>query len=309
MIKNIIKKISSMAITLSLCLSVVASSAGVIASAINDDSAKSEKPEFNYVALGASNVNGYGIHGYNFENVYEAPFEKATDNRYGYEMDTPSSYPALIRDALSKNYNVNLSQVAMSSWRAEELHFLLDDSYMGDSYTDTWLYDVNGDGVSSNWYYGAAIYEWNLLAEKGVEGYDHEPTPEELLATLRKVTQDKVAEAHLITVDIGMNNFGTYMLNLLAEGIFSNDLSTISPEVDMYYDIARDYVLDIIKNNVDESIIPSETVGKFADTLAYALVGYCVNFDETMKEIYALNPDVDVVVVSIQNMMRDVVSV
>ena len=305
MIKNIIKKMSSMALALSICLGVVASSASIIALSANDDSVNGEKPEFNYVALGASNVNGYGMHGYNFENVYEAPFEKTTDNRYGYEMDTPGSYTTLIRDALSKNYNVNLSQIAMSSWRAEELHFLLDDSYMGDSYTDTWLYDVNGDGVSSNWYYGAAIYEWNLLAKQGAEGYDHDPTPEELLATLRKVTQDKVADANLITVDIGMNNFGTYMLNLLAEGIFSNDLSTISPEVDKYYDIARDYILDIIKSNVGDDVIPTDILGKFADTLAYALVGYCVNFDETMKEIYKLNPDTKVVVVSIQNMMRD----
>ncbi len=305
MLKNLIKKMSSMVLSLSLCLSVLSSSAGIVVSALNENKATSEKPNFNYVALGASNVNGYGIHGYNFENVYEAPFEKTTDNRYGYEMDTPGSYTTLIRDALSKNYNVNLSQIAMSSWRAEELHFLLDDSYMGDSYTDTWVYDTNGDGVSSNWYYGAALYEWNLLAEKGVEGYDHDPTPEELLATLRKVTQDKVADANLITVDIGMNNFGTYMLNLLAEGIFSNDLSAISPDADKYYDAARDYILNIVNNNVDDSVISTDTLGKFADTLAYALVGYCVNFDETMKEIYTLNPDADVVVVSIQNMMRD----
>ena len=213
--KNIFGRALSLLLTLAVCLGILSTSAGIVISAVGDSLAKTEKEDFNYVALGASNVNGYGMHGYNFENVYEAPFEKAMDNRYGYEMDTPGSYTMLIADELSKNYNVNLHQVAMSSWRAEELHFLLDNSYNGDSYTDMWLYDTNGDGVSSNWYYGAAVYEWNLRAEKGMDGYDRTPTPEELLFTLRDATQEKVKEADLITVDIGMNNFGTYMLNLL----------------------------------------------------------------------------------------------
>ena len=305
MCKKRLNRVLSVLLAFVICLGTMSTSAGGIALAIGEKQQDANKPDFNYVALGASNVNGYGMHGYNFESVYEAPFEKTNDNRYGYEMDTAGSYTDLVAKELSKNYNVNLYQVAMSSWRAEELHFLLDFSYNGDSYTDTWLYDTNGDGVSSNWYYGAALYEWNERADKGLEGYDHTPTAEELLYTLRLATQEKVADADLITVDVGMNNFGTYMLNLLASGIFSNDIGDISPEVDQYYDVARDYIIDLVISTVGESIISAEMLSKFSDTLAYALVGYCVNFDETMKEIYALNPDAKVVVVGIQNMMRD----
>ena len=277
------------------------------AAALSDTYVKTaeEKPDFNYVALGASNVVGYGLHGYNFEEVYEAPFEKANGNRYGYKMDTPGTYAMLIKEKLSDNYNVNLSLIAMSSMRAEEVRFLLDENYWGDSYTDTWLYDTNGDGRSSNWSYGAALYEWEKRADAGVAGYDHTPTAEELLATLRDATVASVTEADLITIDVGMNNFGTYMLNLLAGGIFSNDLNTINPEIDKYYEEARNYVIGIVKNVMGNETLPEEMLNRFADTLAYALVGYCLNVDAVMERIYTLNPDVDVVVVTIQNMMRD----
>lgn len=304
MINKMILRLFCILMTLVLCFGAFSTSAGVLISAAAENSYQDDKSEFNYVAIGASNTNGYGMHGYNFEYVYEAPFEKEKDNLYGYEMDTEGSYTTIISDLLSKNYNVNLYQVAMSSWRVEELHFLLDESYSGDSYTDTWFYDINGDGVSSKWFYGAAMYEWNLLAESGEAGYDHAPTDEELLATLRKATQNKVANADLITLDLGMNNFGTYMLNLLVGGMFADKMQEIAPEFAEYYSLVKDYVIEAIKENAGDDVIPTDTLGQFADTLAYALVGYCVNFDEAVKEIYALNPDIDMVVVSIQNMMK-----
>lgn len=304
MTKKIFGRCLSFLIAFAICFGSLSTCLGIFISAVDFNQTNAEKPDFNYLAFGASNMVGYGIHGYNFEYVYEAPFEKGKDNRYGYEMDTQGSYTTLISEILSENYNVNLHQVGMSSLRIEELHYLLDETYNGDSYTDTWLYDTNGDGVSANWYYGAAMYEWNELAKKGVAGYDHEPTPEELIATLKKAVQNKTAEADLITLDLGMNNFGTYMFNLLVGGMFSDDLNDISPEFAEYYQIGKEYVLDAILSYVGEDVIPMSMLEQFADTLAYALVGYCVNFDEALKEIYALNPDVDVVVVSIQNMMK-----
>lgn len=263
----------------------------------------SSKTDFNYVALGASNVNGYGVHGYNFDRVYEAPFEKEFDNRYGYKMNTPEAYPVLIKNKLSEQYdNVNLSLIAMSSMRIEEVRVLLDENYWGDSYTDKWFYDTNGDGSSSNWSQGAALYEWQKRAEAGVPGYDHEPTREEAFATLRDATVVAVSEADLITIDVGMNNFGTYMLNFLSDGIYSSDLSQITPEIGELYNTIRDYLLEAIKSKLSDQI-PEEMIRHFANTLSYAVVGYCYNMDAVMKIIGELNPDADIVVTSIQNMM------
>ena len=304
MTQKIFCKISAITIVFSICFSILGFSTSGVEFSFDEGKRNGTKSDFNYVALGASNMVGYGLHGYNFEYVYEAPFEKEKDNRYGYEMDTQGSYTMLISEFLSKDHNVNLYQLGMSSLRIEELHFLLDETYKGDSYTDAWFYDINGDGVSSNWYHGAATYEWNLLKQSGAAGYDHEPTAEELLATLRKATQDKVANADLITLDLGMNNFGTYMLNLLANGIFSDDLADISPEFAGFYEIAKEYIIDAIKTNIGDDVIPSGTISQFADTLAYALVGYCVNFDEAVKEIYEFNIYVPKLFIPRSNVMR-----
>ena len=109
-----------------------------------------------YVSLGASNVNGYGMRGYiPGENIMEEialnPWLKNEVNVYGCTSNTPDSYPVLVAEALG----AELIQLAMSSMRAEEVRFLLDDSYNGDSYTDWRFCDLNNDGRSENWFIGA----------------------------------------------------------------------------------------------------------------------------------------------------------
>lgn len=269
-----------------------------------DMRSSAKKDEFNYVSLGASNVNGYGLRGYNFDIVYEAPLEKENNNLYGYKMDTPGSYPVLIKERLSEKYNVNLSQLAISSMRAEELRFLLDDSYTGDGYTDVWFYDINGDGFSLNYFYGAGLLEWNNRKAAGVPGYDHEPDADEILATLRDEYRTTIKNADLITVDVGMNNFGTYLGNPLENDLFSSDLSVTNPQANEYYQYAKEFILEVIEDNMGDVELPEETLNLFLDTFAYALAGYCLNLDTSIAEIYALNPDADIVVVGVQNIMH-----
>ena len=306
MIKTITTKIVSAACAAALLLGSLAFTvnAAAEASSVNEPIAAGEaKPDFNYVAFGASNTNGYGLHGYNFDYVYEAPFEKSVENRYGYKMDAPGSYPVLVSEKLSEKYNVNLSLIAMSSMRSEELRFLLDENYMGDSYTDAWLYDTNGDGVSSNWCYYAGVYEWQKRAEAGLPGYDHEPDRAEALAALRDACRIAVEESDLITIDVGMNSFGTYMLNLLAGGkIFTSDLSTIDPEFAELYNKVKTYVLAAVDRIMEGKLSPALLSG-FADTLSYAVVGYCASMDAIMEKIYSIKPDADVIVVGIQSIM------
>lgn len=306
MIKTITTKIVSAVCSAALLfgsLALTVNAAAVASSANEPIVANESKPDFNYVAFGASNTNGYGLHGYNFDYVYEAPFEKAVENRYGYKMDAPGSYPVLVSERLSEKYNVNLSLIAMSSMRSEELRFLLDENYMGDSYTDAWLYDTNGDGVSSNWCYYAGVYEWQKRAEAGLPGYDHEPDKAEALAALRDACRVAVEESDLITIDVGMNSFGTYMLNLLAGGkIFTSDLATIDPEFAELYNKVKTYVLAAVDRIMEGKLSPALLSG-FADTLSYAVVGYCASMDAIMEKIYSIKPDADVIVVGIQSIM------
>ena len=300
-------KIFSAVMAFALIFGVLSFTVSAAASADYSVKSSTEKPDFNYVALGASNTAGYGLHGYNYDWVYEYPNDKYEGNRYGYKMNPPDSYPVLIAEQLNKTYNTNLEVIAMSSMRAEEMHVLLDNNYIGDKYTDNWLFDMNGDGTTFNWGYNSGVYEYKRLASLGVDGYntdpDYVPTAAEALAALRYATQDSVKNADLITVDVGMNNFGTYMFNLIVEGWFSNDLGEISPELNKYYDDMREYAIGIIKSVVGDSI-PEGMLRNFANTLAYAAVGYCLNTDAVMARIFELNPDAEVVLIGAESMLH-----
>lgn len=307
-------KIASRIVSAALAFAISLGAIGFTASAAisNDSNEKTSsaktntvKTDFNYVSLGASNVSGFGMHGYNNDIVYDAPLEKENGSLHGYKMNTPGTYPVLLSERLAESHKVNFSQMAMSSMRAEDLRFLLDESYKGDSYTDYWLFDTNGDGKSENYFYTAGLYEWNSRKEAGLPGYDHTPTNEEVIATLRDEYVQAISNADLITLDIGMNNFGTYISNPLEGNAFSSDLSNITPELGEYYNQGREFILDIIKSQMDGAVIPEETLNVFVDTFVYALVGYCYNIDKDIEIIYSLNPDVELVLVGVQNIAHE----
>lgn len=263
-----IKKITSCFLALCLLLSIAPM--GVFATETID-----------YVSLGASNVNGYGLAGY-FTNearleVESAPLAnktavKMSGNVYGYERKPEGSYPSLVANYLGSN--VNHHQLAISSMRVEELRVLLDNTYYGDEYTE-WRFT---DG--QNWFNNAL--------------------PGGLVA-LREDYQNKIANAELVTVDIGANNFGVFLSRYITSGVANSiSVSDISPEIGDTYAVAKEYVLNLM---AEQGISVGAEIEEIVEILTYALVGYCYNFDVVMEKIYTLNPDVDVVVVSIQNLM------
>ena len=128
---------------------------------------------------------------------------------------------------------------------------------------------------------------------------------------MRTVYQNSIGEADLITVDIGWNNFGVYVSNQLIEYIntgdyfWTTDLSDIfdtPAEIEDAED-AKAIIGGYIQTNMGNSQI--STV--LTDIFAYGILGYMHNFDVVMDRIYALNPDADVVVIGIQNLLHGVV--
>ena len=261
-----IKKITSCFLALCMLLSIAPT--GVFAT-----------ETINYVSLGASNVNGYGLDGYlpagtTVEN-------KETANVFGYRQCPDGSYVDLVRDALeNEGYTVNLSQLAISSMRVEELRVLLDESYNGDAYT-AWRFIGPG-----KWFENAAV-------TGGLEA-------------LRTDYAASIADAELITVDIGVNNFGVYLSNQLASGgnAYDDDLSLVDPELAEEYNNAKAYVYELIAEHAGEYVAAVADLEFVVDAMAYALAGFCINYDIVMEKIYTLNPDAAVVAVSIQNLME-----
>jgi len=286
------KRIISLLIVACLMFGTCSTALAVTIEDVNGDNV------INYVSLGASNVNGYGMRGYLPDGVYDAPWTKESANIYGYQQTVEGSYPDLIADYLEANgLNVVRNELAISSMRAEEVRFLLDDNYAGDKYTDWRFIDVPGyDRNSENWFVGAGRLE---LGDAGA-------APEVAVTALRTAYREYIENADLITVDIGINNFGVYASNQIVSNMYENDLFAIAPEYVERYEEGKAYVMEQLAQYAGDAfeMLPTETMDHIADTMAYALVGFCTSFDIVMEKIYELNPDAVVVVVSIQNLME-----
>ncbi len=247
---------------------------------VNTNVNAEEKETFNYVSFGASNVNGYGLDGYMPDGVTAE--NKDTANVYGYERCPEGSYPDLIKDYYSEKYEVEHHQLAISSMRAEELRVLLDNSYDGDDYTE-WRFTGGAN--------------WFLNAEPGG------------LEALRAAYQEHTANADLITLDIGVNNFGVFLGHNLfkASGDRHYELSDIDPELAENFELAKLYVEQVLVEAgvSEEAIATIESFDHSINIAAYALAGYCYNFDVIVDKIYELNPDVKLVVVSVQHLLQD----
>lgn len=241
----------------------------------------------NYVTFGASQTNGYGLRYYFDEEFYEDPMNnmKEDANYYGYEKTPEGAYPYQVAKTIKNltGHEVEIDQLALSAMRAEEVHMLLDDNYYGDAYTEELFYNESGKG-------------WFSILEEGG------------LPALRERYQSAVKKADLITVDLGVNNFGFYALGRLTTGAYDADVSKfLTDEQFELYEKLKDKVYRKIAEEMGPQYVNyTKDLEFMAETFAYAGIGLMVNFDAVIEHIYEMNPDVNVVVVGLQNMMNGV---
>lgn len=255
-----------------------------------------EDDKLHYVSLGASNTNGYGHHGYLDDEIYADPLaaNKSQMNDYGYDKAPANAYPALIKDALARSTGkeVELHQLGISSMRVEEVLWLLDDTYEPDEYMD-----------------------WRFTGGKSWFDMAHKEGGRE---ALRVEYRDYIANADVITVDLGWNNFGVYAFNnimtILKEGgtrywKAPNLESVIDSRNEKLYYAIRDMVIENLIKRVDlsGSAFSEDSIQKLVDVLSYAVFGACYNFDKVIDHIYKLNPDAEVVVINIQNLADELI--
>ena len=277
--KNPWRTVLAIVLALSMVLSMTATS---FAATKTSNTGAADNGTYYYVSLGASQTNGYGMRGYLDDELYKNPsaFDKNTSNVYGYQRAPEGAYPYKLAQYLKSDTgkDVKLDQLAMSSMRAEEVRMLLDNTYDGDAYT-----------------------EWRFTA--GHKWFDRAGG----LDNLRKEYQTAVKNADLITIEVGVNNFGVYTINQLTSGgkMFDTDLADVfTPEQLSMYNALKPTIADMVKDKLGYS--DTKTVDLIADTLTYAYMGYITNFDVIIEKINELNPDADIVVIGIQNMLYGV---
>ena len=186
----------------------------------------------------------------------------------GVSYEGESEYPELVGDGLDAD-SVSLQTLGVPGMRIEELHLLLDDYYGGDSYTEKIFGSMN----------------------------------EEELWALKRELRDAVKKADVITIDVGEASFSDYAIAHVFEGKYDADYSVFEENIsygiaeikNRFFEVFSSYVSDA------EGVDITSIVDGMLDAIFYSLVGYCANLDEAVKHIYELNPDAQVVVMSVQN--------
>lgn len=222
-----------------------------------------------YVSLGDSMANGYGLTGYGNVN--------------GYLEESPDAYPA----KLAEYFGWDLTQLAMSAMRAEDLHYILEygkeNAYQGDGYTKSEF--INGRFVSNCGGVQAAADTY----------------------------QSAVADADVITLGIGNANFGVFLL-----GRITNALGVLggNPSSDAWIDF-EDAIRECdeptkaflrqIRDEVKTSLYASvpeesqEIIAPIENAISYAVVSFVMNYAGSVDRIVELNPDAEIVIVGLMN--------
>ena len=214
-----------------------------------------------YVSLGDSMTNGLGLPGY---------------KNGGYLEVAPDAYPAQV----AEHYVWELTQLATSGMRAEDLHYILmygeEGGYPGDPWMEKELLD-NG--------------RWSDVEE---------------VATTFKTA---VEQADVITSAVGNANFSVFMTGMI-NAILSGDdegmdysfatkengLAGLDPQITELVMQIHDNVMAYLVE-----IVPEEMAKKLGDAVIFTAASYMRNYNRALDRIVELNPDVEIVLYGLFN--------
>ena len=223
-----------------------------------------------YTSMGDSTVFGYGLEDMDFD---QEPFEST----YGYGVCSQYAYPAMIQEQLGLD-DEQIHQLAMGRMREEDILFLLDDSFKGDDYTQTYM----------------AQKFWLRHGEGTVE-------------KLKQVYRDSIQDADLITLCMGGNNIFSLLdiqMSREAKGEtlleyawdrYENSQSVTKP-ISRIFKIAK-LVLS------DEAAAYYQ---KMFEGVFYGYWGMGEYYDDVLDAIHSINPQAKIVLVGMYNPAKDV---
>ena len=232
-----------------------------------------EADEINYVSLGDSMTNGLGL-GTGYDST----------GHQGYQEIDTSAYPALV----AKEFGWNLTQLATSAMRLEDLHFILEygDPSVADPYQgDAWTYNdvlING--------------RWGTDA-----------------ASVANVYQTAVREADVISMAAGNGNLGVYMMDMIMTlfgmgyGSHTYEDCTLEKALNEHKVDAETKAIAMQVYNAAKAYLgermPSELVSTIADRMAYVTVNFVMHYEGAMSRMLELNDDADYIIVELMNTM------
>lgn len=243
---------------------------------LNEEAAAAHYGQYkNYLLLGDSAASGYR------DVLEEDDGNDIYNKQYNQSVYTivKDSYADIIGKAIGAE---TVKSFAAPGYRTIEMRYMLEDDYR-DACEDPYLFTP-----SQLYWFESHPYE------EGDNGY-HAPGDE----YFRTEMQNAIAEADLITIGIGGNDWGEYLKWVLGDILAEEH-------------VADEYIQDA-KEILDKSTMPTETVATIVDiahkagalpalieklpkALEYGLGNFYTNWNYIVEDIYALNPDVTLMV-------------
>ena len=269
--KNLIKK--SLAVILAVLM--ISSCSTCFAAELNETAVNLHKGQFeNYLLLGDSVACGYR------DEITEndAAFNEANwETTY---VRVPGSYADVLANAIIDDQS--MTSFAGPGYRTIEMRYMLEDDYAANC-TDEFLF----------WPSHLYVYEekWGPEYAPGAEYW-------------REKFQQAVADADLITLGVGGNDWGAYL------GWVVNQILEEENVGDQYMQMLNEFMAEneLDLGSVDQLVEIAHMAGalpalleKVPEALAYGLGNFYTNWDIMIQDIYDLNPDVTLVVLGMSD--------
>ena len=264
-----------------LALIMISSTFLCFAAELNQDAVAAHKGQFkNYLLLGDSAASGYRDEMSDNDAAYN---EKYNDSVY---YRVPGSYADVLTKAIIEPDGGKMTALAAPGYRTIEMRYMLEDDFAA-TCEDEYLFHT------SHLY----VYEDEYCEECGVfklPGSEH----------FRKEFKKSIAEADLITLGLGGNDWGAY-------------LSWVITDILEAEHVGDKYIAEA-KEILDKSTMDVATIEKLVEiahiagalrplletlpqALNYGLSNFYKNWDIVIEDIYALNPDVTLMVIGMSD--------
>ncbi len=260
------KKLFRASIALILAISIISSCFVFFAKELNQDAVSLHKGQYkNYLLLGDSVASGYRDVISENDDAYNKTYQETAYYR------VPGSYADVLANAIIEDKS--MTAFAGPGFRTIEIRYMLEDDFTG---TDEYLFHPA---------------QMNAVGDPGSEEY-------------RTAYKKAVAEADLITLGVGGNDWGAYLGWVIADVFEKENVA------DKYVVMLEEYLAEnaVDLGNIEDLVEIAHIAGALPglamtipEALKDGLGRFYENWDYMIQDIYNYNPDVTLMVVGMSD--------
>ena len=275
------KKFMKKALAVLLAIVMISATFVSFAAELNQDAVEAHKGQFkNYLLLGDSAASGYR------DQMSTDDREFNRDNYETVYHVVPGSYADVIGKAIIGDEG-KTSSFAAPGFRTIEVRYMLNDEYAEEVKDEAYLF------------HPSQLYVYEDKAYPG-DGNYHLPGDDYFRAEYKKA----VAEADLITLGVGGNDWGAYLTwvfaDVLEEVNVADEYIQMAKEVLEKSTMNMDTVAQIVEIAHMAGALES-MLKKIPSALEYGLTTFYKNWNAMIEDIYSYNSDVTLMVVGMSD--------